>query len=155
MPRIHRPLFAIWAVIGLLTILAVLVFDLGVITASETLQVQYTPDDAYYYLVLAKNFTARRNVLPDSSGGRPPEYGVIVRPLPRSYDGHLIECTPPDHVETWQDQGLEFRAEFWHDLVLRNCKVSAENRVFTVIAIYDPRFKDPLVAGLSSEAERA
>jgi hypothetical protein len=88
-------------------------------------------------------FTARRNELPDSSGGRPPEYGVIVRPLPRSYNGHLIEHTPPDHVETWQDQGLKFRAEFWYDLVLPDCKASAENQIFTVIAIYDPRFKEP------------
>jgi len=92
---------------------------------------------------LAKNFTARRNVLPDSSGGRPPEYGEIVRPLARSYDGHFIERTSPDHVETWQNQGLKFRAEFWYDLVLPDCKVSAENQVFTVAAIYDPRFEDP------------
>jgi hypothetical protein len=92
---------------------------------------------------LAKNFTARRNVLPTSSGGRPPEYGVIVRPLARSYRGHLIERTPPDRVETWQDQGLEFRAEFWDDLVLSDCKVSADNQTFTVVAIYDPRFERP------------
>jgi hypothetical protein len=92
---------------------------------------------------LAKNFTARRNVLPDSSGGRPPEYGVIVRPLARSYNGNFIERTPPDHVEVWQDQGLEFRAEFWYDLVSPDCKVSTENQVFTVVAVYDPRFEDP------------
>jgi hypothetical protein len=92
---------------------------------------------------LAKNFTARRNVLPDSSGGRPPEYGTIVRPLARSYKDHFIERTPPDHVETWQNQGLEFRAEFWYDLVLTDCKVSAENQIFMVIAIYDPRFEEP------------
>ncbi len=92
---------------------------------------------------LAKNSTARRNVLPDSSGGRSPEYGVIVRPLARSYNGHFIERTPPDHTETWQNQGLEFRAEFWYDLVLTDCKVSAENQIFTVIAVYDPRFAEP------------
>jgi len=92
---------------------------------------------------LAKNFTARRNVLPDSSGGRPPEYGDLVRPLPRSYDGHRIERTPPDRVKTWQHRGLEFRAEFWDDLVLRNCKVSSENQTFMAVAIYDPRFEDP------------
>ena len=92
---------------------------------------------------LAKNFTARRNVLPDSSGGRPPEYGVLVRPLARTYRDHLIERTPPDHEETWQHQGLEFRAEFWYDLVLPECKVSAENRTFIVVAIYDPRFAEP------------
>jgi hypothetical protein len=92
---------------------------------------------------LAKNFTARRNVLPDYSGGRRPEYGLIVRPLARSYKGRLIERTPPDHVETWQNQGLEFRAEFWYDLALRECKVSPENQTFTVVAIYGPRFEEP------------
>jgi hypothetical protein len=45
-------------VIGLLAVLAVLVFGVGVITAPPTLQAQYTPDDAYYYLVLARNFAA-------------------------------------------------------------------------------------------------
>lgn len=92
---------------------------------------------------LAKNFTARCNVLPQSSGGRPPEYGLLVRPLARSYKGNLIERTPPERVETWQHQGLEFRAEFWYDLVLPECKVSAQNQTFTVVAIYDPRFKEP------------
>jgi hypothetical protein len=92
---------------------------------------------------LAKNFTARRNSLPDSSGGRPPEYGDIVRPLARTYAGHRIERTPPDHEETWHHRGLEFRAEFWYDLVRRDCKVSSENQVLMAIAIYDPRFAEP------------
>jgi hypothetical protein len=103
----------------------------------------FAADLPRFVVRLAKNFTARRNVLPDSSGGRPPEYGVIVRPLARSYNGNFIERTPPDHVEVWQDQGLEFRAEFWYDLVLPDFKVSAENQVFTVVAVYDPRFEDP------------
>ena len=93
---------------------------------------------------LAKNFTARRNVLPaSSSAGRPPEYGESVRPLARTYNGKRIEATPPDQVETWQDQGLAFRAEFWHDLVLSDLKPAAENKTFTVVAIYDPRFDEP------------
>jgi hypothetical protein len=96
-----------------------------------------------FVLRLAKNFTARCNVRPDSSGGRPPEYGLLVRPLARSYNGKLIECTPPGHVETWQHRGLEFRAEFWYELVLPDCKASAENQTFTVVAIYDPRFAEP------------
>jgi hypothetical protein len=117
--------------------------EIPVFDAGFKLKALYAAGLSRFVVRLAKNFTARRNVLPDSSGGRPPEYGVIVRPLPRSYSGHLIERTPPDHVETWQDQGLEFRAEFWYDLVLPDCKVSAENQIFTVIAIYDPRFKEP------------
>jgi len=103
----------------------------------------FAADLPRFVVRLAKNFTARRNVLPDSSGGRPPEYGQIVRPLARSYNGNSIESTPPDHVERWQEQGLEFRAEFWYDLVLRDCKVSTKNQVFTVAAVYDPRFEEP------------
>jgi hypothetical protein len=117
--------------------------EIPVFDAGFKLNALYAAGLSRFVVRLAKNFTARRNVLPDSSGGRPPEYGVIVRPLPRSYNDRLIERTPPDHVETWQDQGLEFRAEFWYDLVLPDCKVSAENQIFTVIAIYDPRFKGP------------
>ena len=92
---------------------------------------------------LAKNFTARRNFLPEYQGGRPPEYGDIVRPLARSYNGKQIEATAPDRVQTWQHHGLEFRAEFWDNLVLTECKPSAENQTFMVVAVYDPRFEEP------------
>jgi len=92
---------------------------------------------------LAKNFTARRNFLPEYQGGRPPEYGDIVRPLARSYNGKQIEATAPDRVQTWQHHGLEFRAEFWDNLVLTECKPSAENQTFMVVAVYDPRFAEP------------
>ena len=92
---------------------------------------------------LAKNFTARRNFLPDYAGGRPAEYGVIVRPLPRAYTGQPIEATLPDRMETWSQHDLEFRAEFWDDLVLPEGKPSADNPTFCVAAIYDPRFKEP------------
>jgi hypothetical protein len=99
---------------------------------------------------LAKNFTARRNVLPASSGqGRPPEYGEIVRPLGRSYNGQWIEATTPDHIETWQEQGLTFRAEFWYDLVLTDLKPSPDNPTFMVVAIHDPRFEEPWLLACS------
>jgi len=93
---------------------------------------------------LAKNFTARRNVLPEYSGfGRPPEYGEFVRPLARTYNGKRIEATVPDRTGTWQYNGSTFRAEFWDDLVLTALKPSAENETFTVAAIYNPQFKEP------------
>jgi hypothetical protein len=92
---------------------------------------------------LAKNFTARRNFLPEYEFGRPTEYGDIVRPLGRTYHGKSIPVTAPDRVETWQQFGLELRAEFWDDLVLSGCKPSAENPTFTVMAVYDPRFENP------------
>jgi len=102
--------------------------------------------DAYlerFVVRLAKNFTARRNFLPEYQGGRPPEYGKIVRPLVRTYNGKPIEATAPDRVENWQKHGLEYRAEFWDDLVLSDIKPSTENQTFTVVAIYDPRFEEP------------
>lgn len=92
---------------------------------------------------LAKNFTARRNVLPAYVGGRPPEYGEVVRPLARSYKGKQIEASAPDRVQTWEYHGLKFRAEFWYNLVRTDLKPSGENPTFMVVAIYDPRFKEP------------
>ncbi len=47
-------------ILGASAILGVIIFDLRIITVPETLQVQYTPDDAYYYLLLAKNFPVFR-----------------------------------------------------------------------------------------------
>jgi hypothetical protein len=38
---------------------------------------------------------------------------------------------------------MAFRAEFWYDLVLPNVKASPDAETFHVVAIYDPRYKDP------------
>jgi len=98
-----------------------------------------------FVLRLQKNFTARRNYLPEYSGGRPSEYGEKVRPLERTYDGNVIQATPPDCVETWEEDGVEIRAEFWVNLVLSDLKVSKDNQLFFVVAIHDPRFENPLL----------
>ena len=45
-----------WILISLAAILHVAIFDLRILISSESLQVQYVPDDAYYYLTLARNF---------------------------------------------------------------------------------------------------
>ncbi len=50
------PWLPFWKVISLLSILHLMLFDTLILTAPETLQVQYTPDDGYYYLALARNF---------------------------------------------------------------------------------------------------
>jgi hypothetical protein len=99
---------------------------------------------AHYVVRLAKNFTARRNVLPLYKGhGRRPEYGALVRPLARRRKGKYIAATPPDRVETWTENGIEFRAEFWDNLVLPDGKVHPDNPTFAVVAIYDPRYREP------------
>ncbi len=45
-----------WGVASFIAILHIVLFDLRIITAAETLQVQYIPDDAFYYLTLSRNF---------------------------------------------------------------------------------------------------
>jgi len=67
------------------------VFDAGFKIAQ--LQAAYLPR---YLVRLAKNFTARRNVLPESTGrGRPLEYGERVRPLSRRWKERRLPATPP------------------------------------------------------------
>jgi hypothetical protein len=117
--------------------------EMPVLDAGFKLQALIQAGLKRFVVRLAKNFTARRNFLPEYEFGRPDEYGEIVRPLARSYDGKLIPATPPDRVEAWQQHGLELRAEFWDNLVLPECKPSAENPTFTVVAVYDPRFEKP------------
>ncbi len=95
-----------------------------------------------YEVRLAKNFTARRNVLPSYKGrGRRPEYGELVRPLARTRKGKHIPATPADREENWTRNGIEFRAEFWDNLVLSDVKVHVDNPTFTVVAVYDPRYR--------------
>ena len=117
--------------------------EMPVFDAGFKLKALYEASLDRFVLRLAKNFTARRNFLPEYEGGRPSEYGEIVRPLTRSYNGKQIAATAPDGVQTWQQLGLEFRAEFWDDLVCKDHKPSAQNPTCTVVAVYDPRFKEP------------
>jgi hypothetical protein len=117
--------------------------EMAVLDAGFKLKALFQAGLERFVLRLATNFTARRNFLPEYEGGRPAEYGEIIRPMTRSYDRNQIPATPPDRVETWQCLGLEFRAEFWDDLVLRECQPSPENQTFMVVAVYDPRFENP------------
>ena len=71
---------------------------------------------------------------------------------------NIVPATPPDRVETWTENDVEFRAEFWDDLVLPNVKVDPDNPTFTAVAIYDPRFRQPWLLAcplrLSGKAQR-
>lgn len=101
-----------------------------------------------YAVRLPVNFTGRRNTLSPYKGrGRRPDYGELVRPLARWWKGKLIPATPPDRTETWRDGDLEFRAEFWDNLVLPDVKVHPDNPTLNVVAIYDPRFQQPWLLG--------
>jgi hypothetical protein len=99
---------------------------------------------------LAKNFVARRNELPVGQGrGRPPEYGLKVRPLARSYRGCEIPATPPDRIVRWLKDGRLLYAHIWINLVLTDVKPSPEAETFTVFAIYDPLYDKPLLVAVS------
>jgi hypothetical protein len=98
---------------------------------------------------LAKNFVARRNELPVQPGrGRPAEYGRKVRPLVRHYRGREIPATPPDDCVSWDSDDRTLTAHIWTNLVLPDVKVSPDAQTFTVFAIYDPLYTNPLLVGV-------
>lgn len=117
--------------------------EIAVLDAGFHLQQIFEAKIQRFVVRLAKNFTARRNHVTPNPLGRPLEYGELVRPLARSYDDQTIDATPPDRVETWISQGLEYRVEYWDELVLPECKVNPANSIFYVAAIYDPHFDAP------------
>jgi hypothetical protein len=93
---------------------------------------------------VARNFTARGNVLPAYQGrGRRPSYGVRVRPLPRTHKGKTMAATPPDATAQWVVAGRIVRAHVWNDLVLATAKPGAAT--FRCVVIHDPRYLEPLV----------
>jgi len=128
----------------------VLVLDAGFGVA--LLQEEGTPR---YVVRLAKNATFRRAVPPPYSGrGRPPTRGAKVRPLARTHKRRTIPATPPDRVETWREDALLLRAEVWADLVPPDA--AADGPTITVLAIHDPRHREPLLLATSlSRAPRA
>lgn len=98
---------------------------------------------------LASNCTARRNVLRNNKKGRPVEYGVIVRPVPRKYKGRTIPATAPDETTTFEYQGRTIGVQGWHGLVRRDQKVSAEHQTYSIWVYSDPLYQDPLVLGVN------
>ena len=83
-----------------------------------------------FVLRLSKNFTARRNHLPADKGGRPSEYGEIIRPLGRKYKSKIIGATEPDRREVFEENGFEIQVEYWDGVVLPDQKVSTKNKLF-------------------------
>ena len=97
---------------------------------------------------LLKNVTARRADPPPYGGrGRPPKYGDLVRPLARRRKGQVIAATRPDQTLTWTEHGTDgdrtLRAEQWTGLVLPDAAPGSPT--FTVVAICDPAYTDPLL----------
>jgi hypothetical protein len=119
-----------------------------------------------YVVRCPKNSVFRRATPPPYSGrGRPATRGEIVRPLPRAYKGRAIPATPPDRTATWEEDGVTLRAEIWADLVRTTAAAKAKAKAeaeakaeakatvevettgptFTVVAVYDPRYREPLL----------
>ena len=117
--------------------------EIAVFDAGFHLQQLFDAKIRRFVVRLPKNFTARRNYVISNPLGRPAEYGELVRPLARTYDDKSIVATPPDRVETWLSQGLEYRGEYWDELVLPECKAAPANSTFYIVAVYDPHFDDP------------
>lgn len=117
--------------------------EIVAIDAGLKLKALFEAELEAFVLRLPKNFTARRNYLPEDKGGRPSEYGDIIRPLVRSYNGNTIEATVPDRIEVFEEDGIEIRVEYWDGVVLRNQKVSEENKLFWVVAVHSPLYDEP------------
>ena len=93
---------------------------------------------------VARNFTARRNVLPAYTGrGRRPAYGERVRPLPRTHKGRTIAASPPDAIAQWVVAGRTSQAQVWDNLVLSTAQPGAP--AFRCTVIHDPRYQEPWV----------
>jgi hypothetical protein len=93
---------------------------------------------------VARNFTARRNVLPAAKGrGRRHAYGDRVRPLPRTHKGKTIAATPPDTTAQWVVAGRMVHAQVWDNLVRSTAKPGAA--AFRCVVIHDPRYQEPWV----------
>jgi hypothetical protein len=101
------------------------------------------------------NQTARRREPPPYRGrGRRPTRGELVRPLSRIRAGKTIAGTPPDATQSWTDGKHRLWAEVWNGLVLPNAE--ATDATFRLVAIYDPRYGQPLLLattlGVSAKA---
>src|SRR5688572_8993441 len=103
---------------------------------------------------LLKNMTARRAEAPAYRGrGRPPKYGDLVRPLARRRKGREIAATRPDRTTTWTEHSSDgdrpLRAEQWTGLVVPDAAPGSPT--FTVVAIYDPSYAEPLLVATPLE----
>ena len=93
---------------------------------------------------VARNFTARRNVLPVYKGrGRCPAYGERVRPLPRTHKGKTLPATPADATAQWVVAGRVVQAQVWENVVLSTAKPGAP--ACRCAVLHDPRSHAPRV----------
>ena len=97
---------------------------------------------------LLQNMTARRADPPAYGGrGRPAKHGDLVRPRARRRKGQEIAATPPDQATHWTEHSSAgdrtLRAQQWTGLVLPDAAPGSPT--FTVVAISDPAYAEPLL----------
>jgi hypothetical protein len=115
-----------------------------VVDAGFSVAMLLTEDVPRFVARVARNFTARRNVLPAYQGrGRYPVSGERVRPLPRTHTGKTLAATPPDTTAQWVVARRPVHAQVWDNLVLSTA--TPGGRAFRCAVIHDPRDKEPLV----------
>lgn len=120
--------------------------EITTVDAGFTLTELQTAHVQRYVVRMARNCTARKNVLPAYKGrGARPKYGQLIRPLARQRDTHQIAATPAEEVGTFTYQGRTIRSETWHNLVTVKTQVNPENPTFALWVFYDPLYKKPLV----------
>ena len=99
-----------------------------------------------YVVRMAKNGTARRNVLPTYKGkGRHPTYGLKVRPLARKHKGKMIPATAPEQISEFEVEGRMIQVHSWSDLVTSTTQVSPDATTFFIHVFYYPAYKTPLI----------
>jgi len=93
---------------------------------------------------MALNASARKNELPPYCGkGTHPKWGVLVRPLPRTYGKNKVPATEPDATARWNDKGYQIKAYIYDNLVAANEKPGGVS--YRLIVIVDPRYNKPLL----------
>jgi hypothetical protein len=97
---------------------------------------------------LAANVTARRNEPASYRGrGRRPVYGLLVRPLARTYKGRTIAATRPDFTDEFEYEGRPIKVKGWYDLILPGVVPDPTNQTFHIYVFEDPLYDQPLVLG--------
>jgi DDE superfamily endonuclease len=115
-----------------------------VIDAGFSLAYLLAQEQLCFVVRMAQNTTARKNALPPYSGkGRPPEYGEIVRPLPRKRGKNAIAATKPDANARWKDGRHTIKAYLYENLVASDEKPGGAS--FRLVVIFDPRYNKPLI----------
>jgi hypothetical protein len=97
---------------------------------------------------LAANVTARRNEpAPYRGRGRRPVYGLLVRPLARTYKGRPIAATEPDFTDEFEYEGRSLKVKGWYDLILPGVVPNPANHTFHIYLFEDPLYDHPLLLG--------